>query len=93
MLQGLRHERVASHRLMLALTAFDYRLHDSGEYLVNDCRVALIILLADGRDRLGMIRAVKIWPILECLLVLQLLEQVDHEFVAIVLHDWIEAAA
>ena len=40
-----------------------------------------------------MIGAVKIWPILERLLVLQLLEQVYHELVAIVLHDRIEAAA
>ena len=93
MLQGLRHERIASHRLMFALAAFDDRLHDSGEYSIDDRRVALIELLADGCDRLSMIGAVKIWPILECLLVLQLLEQVDHELVAIVLHDRVEAAA
>ena len=48
MLQGLRHERIASHRLMFALATFDYRLHDSGEYSVNDRRIALIELLADS---------------------------------------------
>ena len=77
---------------MLALAAFDYCLHDSGEYAVDYRRIACRELLTDGRDRLSMIRTVKIWPILESLLVLQLLEQVYHELVAIVLHDWIEAA-
>ena len=45
---------------MFALAAFDFRLHDSREYPIDDRRVALIEFLADGRDRLSMIGAVKI---------------------------------
>ena len=38
-----------------------------------------------------MIRTVEVWPIPQRLFILELLEKVDHELVAIVLHDWIES--
>ena len=69
---------------MATLATFYDGLHDSCEQLVDYGGEALIEFITDRAYRLTD-RSIKDGLVLQCLFILELLEDVDHEFMTIVL--------
>jgi hypothetical protein len=73
-----------------AFAALYNSLHYTRENPVNNRRITCIVLTTHDRNRFSVVRSVKSRPVLQSLLVLKLLEKVNHEFVRVVLLDGIE---
>jgi len=76
---------------VLALAALDSRLHDAGEGAIDQSRVAGAEVATYLLDAFSGVRPVEARSFSQRLLILQLLEQVNHEFVAIMLHYGLES--
>lgn len=72
-LERLCHEWVVRGRLVLALTALNSRLHDTGEDSIDHGRVTTAKVAADLLYGLFGVRAVEVWSLTKGLLLLQLL--------------------
>ena len=77
---------------MLAFATLDSCLDNACEDFVDYSCVTVVELSADLLYRFSRVCTVKARPLGECLFILKLFKQVDHELVAVMLHDWLEPA-